>query len=191
MQRFWERILKFLRDPAIQTLLAFLALLGAVGTIVWGFIKGWLSRVFTWLMQFTPLPNWLGPLLVITLLSLGGFWIRKNLHRRKMKQETKHDEIIYHEVWGVLWGWPPIRGHYIGGGPLCPIHMLPVDHKTIRVGRGNDYIEFHCPGDQGKEAHEIKGPKLTDLVGSQQDGWNQNPNIYKDVNARLSAKFRK
>lgn len=182
MKKFWEKFLKFLRDPAVPTILTALTLVGAV---IWGAIQGWLKTLITWLTRSSPWLNWSSLLLIVMTLLLGGFWIKTKFRKTKTMSEMKPNKMIYHEVWGVLWGWPPIGNRYVGDGPLCPHHKLPVDvdEETIK---GKRVFVFFCPGSEGKKSHIIKGPARSQLVGSKGEDWTD-VNILADVNARLRA----
>lgn len=185
MKKFWEKFLKFLRDPAIQTILTLLTL---VGVGIWGIIQGWLARLVAWLMKNSPWPNWLSLSLGILIVFLGGYWI--TIKFRKTQAQSKPNGMTYHEVWGVLWGWPPIGNHYVGDGPLCPKHRLPVD-VIEKDFQSSYWFEFFCPGGEGEKGHVIKGPKVSQLVGSEGKSFHRDANIFKDVNSRLRAKVEK
>jgi hypothetical protein len=57
MKKPWERVIKFLRDPATQTIVAIII---GIATIAWGSIQGWLLVFADWLLKKqTQLPNWI------------------------------------------------------------------------------------------------------------------------------------
>ncbi|HLE05194.1 MAG TPA: hypothetical protein VI729_11365 [Anaerolineales bacterium] len=189
MRKIFLRVVKILRDPAVQTVIAILAFL----ILIWGAIAGWFSKViaaltsaFPWLTEMRPRPNWLVAAFSIALLLLLVAWLRSGPLRRKLPPNRGESLMTYRKVWGVLWGWPPPGGHYVADGPLCPEHRLPLDVKKVEMLRAGKRYDFHCPGREGEEGHVIPGPKFSQLVPN--DGWGtRDPSIYKDVNARLRA----
>jgi hypothetical protein len=119
---------------------------------------------------------------IFLLLILGGKWIKTK--SRESSQKVKPNGMTYHEVWGVLWEWNS-KGQYLGDGPLCTKHKLPVDLEEDLVNGKRTFI-FSCPGYEGEKRHKIKGPNFSRLVGSKGDDWRE-VNIYQDVIARLKA----
>jgi hypothetical protein len=190
MRKVWEKAIAFLREPAVKTAIAIISLLIGVG----GTISGWFTVFFTligknvpWLAESHLWPNWLAilvsSLLVVSIISN----ILSKVRSVKRVKSPRRRERTYHEVWNVLWGWPPTGKSYIGDGPLCPIHKLPVDVRKLDGYREGNKYEFYCPGLEGEEGHIIDGPKFSQLVGSQGTD-RSDVNIYKDVNARIKAK---
>ena len=189
MKKPVSRLIELLRDPAVQTIVAIVGLL----VLVWGAISGRFANVIAlltstvpWLSASRAWPNWISASVVIITLVLFVAWLRGGLLRPKPKLPRPQPRINYRKVWGVLWGWPPPAGRFIAAGPLCPDHKLPMDVKKVEKSRSCSRYDFHCPGPEGHEGHSIEGPKFTQLVP--EGGWgNSDPNIYKDVNARLRA----
>lgn len=188
MRKNISRLLGFLRDPAVQTVCAILGLAIVSGGAVLGWFNGlviWIGQNMRWVAESRSWPNWLSLTIIGFLILFASLWLRSVIRDRSRKA-TPSSRITYHEIWGVLWGWPPRNGKYIGDGPLCPSHKLPVDINRRKPPRGEEFYEFRCPGHQGEEGHTIAGPKVSQLVGSS-SGWRDGPNIFKDVNARLQA----
>ena len=182
MRSIWNNLIKILREPAVETTLAILTFLI---TIVWGAIQGWLSRFVLWLLDYWLWPNWL------VIFALLGFtvcssWIGFSIRKSKVNESAKPKRKTYHQVWGVIWSWPPPGGRYTGEGPLCPLHKITVD--VIKFTEYSEQrFEFHCPGEEGEKGHTIKGPKFSQLVGYAEKGI-RDVSLYEDVNSRLRAK---
>jgi hypothetical protein len=191
LKKWIYAILKLLRDPAVQTLLAILAIAAA-----WGGFREWITARFTalgkwlpWLVDSNEWPNWvvIFVILLVIFVFLQSLRIIRSQIRVKAKPYPLAPKITYREVWGVLWSWPVPSGRYIGEGPLCPIHKLPVEIKKKSAYRSyDDYYEFVCPGEEGEEGHTIIGPKLNQLVKRESMGRSE-PSLFRDVNARLKV----
>jgi hypothetical protein len=188
MNKVSLKLLQFLRDPAVTTIIEIIGLLLLIG----GTILGWfnsiiahLSSTYPWLIHTQQISNW--QIVVFTLLFsvIIFFWIRTGLLQRRRKPFTSVSRTTYRKVWGVLWGWPPIGGRYIADGPLCPKHMLPLKVEKVKTPYSKGRYDFVCPGFEGQKGHTIKGPEFSQLVPS--DSSFDDPSINKDVHARLKA----
>jgi len=86
MKRFWERIIKLLRDPASQTIIAIIAL---IATVTWGTVQGWLSEFINWLPKSTPIINWVILVSCAIVILLGMSWVKSKF--RKPREVTKNE----------------------------------------------------------------------------------------------------
>ena len=184
MKKLPRRILILLREPAVQTAIAIVALL----VVIWGSIKGWFEGFVAWLGLRQEWPNWALLLLGVILVYLAASRVATALRNRRAQQVVDSGGMTYHLIWNALWGWPPFGSNYVGDGPLCPKHKLPLDVKTLDGYLEGDRYDFVCAGLEGEEGHTIIGPKFDQLVGSE-GCRRRDPNIYSDVNARLKAKY--
>ena len=183
MRKLPRKILGFLREPAVQTGIAILGLF----VLIWGSIKGWFEGFVAWLGLRQEWPNWALLLLMAILIYLAASRIGTLLRNRRAKRVAKAEGMTYHLVWDALWGWPPFGNQFVGAGPLCPQHKLPLDIKKLDGYLEGDRFDFICAGLEGEEGHGIEGPSFSQLVGSE-GSRRRDPNIYRDVNARLKAK---
>lgn len=187
MRKIWQGLIKFLREPAIETGIAIVMLVIAVLSIRWGIVRGWFTILYFWFGDSHMCPNWLMLLLILLLFFFFGSWVITRIRKANSRKAKYNYETTYHKIWGVLWGWPPKGRSWIGNGPLCPEHKLPVDVKKLDSYREGNKYEFHCPGPEGENGHTIQGPEFSQLVGSENSS-SRDPNIYRDVNARIKAK---
>jgi|GEM_PF-6412758 len=106
MRLLWNKVVKFLREPAVETTIAILTFL----TIVWGVIKGWFTGLYlwvsnSWLLETHTWPNWLSLLIGILLIAFTTLWVKSMMiMKARSKKIAKPHGKTYHEVWGVLWG---------------------------------------------------------------------------------------
>lgn len=190
MHKLFNALVVFLREPAVQTIIAIVGLLAVVGGSIAGWFNGiiaLLSTSFPWLAKANLWVNWqIAGLLILVFVFLAA-WLRAGPLRGRHRAPPMVPHVTYRKVWGILWGWPPPPGRLIGDGPLCPDHKLPLSVKKVELRRSERRYDFVCPGPEDHNSHTIAGPMFTQLVPST-DGWGQNdPNIYRDVNARIRA----
>lgn len=85
MKRIWEKITKFLRDPATQTIIAIVTL---IATIALGSVQGWLNNFIKWLLNNTPFPNWLILAFCLSTIFLGISWVKTKIHNYRSKSNV-------------------------------------------------------------------------------------------------------
>jgi len=169
-----------------RAFIGFLALLTLVFT-VWGAVSGFFSKVLEQVPEWqNTLNSWFAfrvwlLILVFALAVVGvGAILRAIVRRLRPKRiVTRTEEVPFVEEHGVLWSWPPKGIKWYGLPPHCPDHllMMTIDERGHYGGEYRFY--FVCRGDLPENAHEIRGPLLTEIAER---------GIHHDVIDRINSK---